>query len=91
MIWERWQTTLEPLCEKLNAALKKTWEEWEIPREPGDPWSAPATAAWSKFQAARTDEAKSVALRALNQELGRDYALGDVPDHPRDPWESTPT
>ena len=91
VIWERWQTTLEPLCEKLNAALKKTWEEWEIPREPGDPWPAPATAAWSKFQAASTDEAKSAALRALNQELGRDYTLGDVPDHPSDPWESTPT
>ena len=91
VIWERWQMTLEPLCEKLNAALKKTWEEWEIPREPGDPWSAPATAAWSKFQAASTDEAKSAALRALNQELGRDYTLGDVPDHPSDPWESTPT
>ena len=27
----------------------------------------------------------------MNQELGRDYALDDVPDHPRDPWESTPT
>ena len=91
VIWDKWQMTLEPLREKLNAALKKTWKEWEIPREPGAPWSATATATWSKFQAARTNEANSTALRALNQELGRNYTLDDVPAHPRDPWESTPT
>ena len=33
VIWDKWQATLEPLREKLNAALKKTWQEWEIPRE----------------------------------------------------------
>ena len=91
VIWDKWQMTLEPLREKLNDALNRIWKEWEIPREPGDPWSAPAAAAWSKFQAARTNEANSTALRALNQELGRNYTLDDVPDHPRDPWESTPT
>ena len=91
VIWDKWQMTLEPLREKLNAALKKTWKEWAIPREPGAPWSATATATWSKFQAARTNEANSTALRTLNQELGRNYTLDDVPDHPRDPWESPPT
>ena len=91
VIWEKWQEMLEPLRAELNASLNRDWEEWEIPREPGDPWSATATAAWSKFQAARTNEAKSAALCALNQELGRDYALDDVPDRPRNPWESTPT
>ena len=33
VIWDQWQTKLEPLREKLNAALKKTWQEWEIPRD----------------------------------------------------------
>ncbi|MEI7939992.1 MAG: site-specific DNA-methyltransferase, partial [Verrucomicrobiota bacterium] len=33
VIWDKWQATLEPLREKLNAALKQTWQEWEIPRE----------------------------------------------------------
>ena len=33
VIWEQWQTKLEPLRNKLNAALKKSWQEWEIPRE----------------------------------------------------------
>ena len=32
-IWEKWQAKLEPLRAALNAALGKTWEEWEIPRE----------------------------------------------------------
>ena len=91
VIWEKWQGALEPLRAELNASLNRIWEEWEIPREPGDPWSAPATAAWSKFQEVGTSEAKSAVLRALNQELGRDYPLDDVPDRPRDPWDPTPT
>ena len=91
VIWEKWQEMLEPLRAELNASLNRDWEEWEIPREPGDPWSATATAAWNKFQAARTNEAKSATLRALNEELGRNYAPDDVPNRPRDPWESTPT
>ena len=33
VIWDKWQATLEPLREKLNAALKVNWQEWEIPRE----------------------------------------------------------
>jgi adenine-specific DNA-methyltransferase len=33
VIWDEWQAKLEPLREKLNAALKKSWQEWEIPRE----------------------------------------------------------
>ena len=48
VIWEKFQGALEPLRAELNASLNRIWEEWEIPREPGDPWSAPATAAWSK-------------------------------------------
>lgn len=33
VIWEKWQQTLEPLCQKLNKITKKNWHEWEIPRE----------------------------------------------------------
>lgn len=33
VIWDKWQATLEPLREKLNAELKTNWQEWEIPRE----------------------------------------------------------
>src|SRR5205814_9558669 len=38
VIWDNWQQTLEPLREKLNAALKKQWQEWEIPREADKSW-----------------------------------------------------
>ena len=33
VIWERWQETLEPLREDLNARLDGDWAEWEVPRE----------------------------------------------------------
>jgi len=36
VIWEKWQKVLDPLRESLNKALKKTWQEWEIPRELDD-------------------------------------------------------
>ncbi|WP_054032024.1 site-specific DNA-methyltransferase [Desulfatitalea tepidiphila] len=38
VIWEQYQKTLEPLRAKLNQALKKQWEEWEIPREADIKW-----------------------------------------------------
>jgi adenine-specific DNA-methyltransferase len=38
VIWDKWQAKLEPLRESLNAALKKTWQEWEIPREADAKW-----------------------------------------------------
>jgi adenine-specific DNA-methyltransferase len=38
VIWEKWQATLEPLRAKLNAATKKQWQEWEIPREADRTW-----------------------------------------------------
>jgi adenine-specific DNA-methyltransferase len=42
VIWDSWHQILEPLREKLNLALKKGWEEWEIPREADNTWSAEA-------------------------------------------------
>ena len=90
VIHERWQETLEPLRAALNAALDRTFEEWEIPREPGDPWPAAAAAAWQRTQDAPTDAAKATALRALNRALGRTYSPAAVPDRPLDPWDAGP-
>ena len=42
VIWEDYQTRLEPLREKLNTALGKKWEEWEIPREADAKWPTKA-------------------------------------------------
>ena len=38
VIWDQRQAKLEPLREQLNAVLKKTWQEWEIPREADTQW-----------------------------------------------------
>jgi adenine-specific DNA-methyltransferase len=39
VIWETFQVKLEPLRAELNAALGKSWEEWDIPREADTAWS----------------------------------------------------
>jgi adenine-specific DNA-methyltransferase len=39
VIWETFQAQLEPTRAKLNAALRRSWEEWEIPREADPSWS----------------------------------------------------
>ena len=91
VIWERWQETLEPVRAELNEALGRTWEEWEIPREPGDPWPDAAASAWNKLGAAETVQAREAALRSLNRALNRHYTLDDVPDAPRDPWDPAAT
>ena len=39
VIWDKWQATLEPLREKLNAALETHWQEWEIPRDADAKWA----------------------------------------------------
>ncbi len=54
VIWDEWQEKLEPLREKLNAALEESWEEWEIPREADDDWSSSATKLHAEWWAART-------------------------------------
>ena len=68
VIWDQWQKTLEPLREKLNAALKKTWQEWEIPREADAQWTDAAKALhadWWKARIARQREIdKSIAAKA---------------------------
>ena len=38
VIWEEFQLKLEPLLNRLNRALKTSWEEWEIPREADTSW-----------------------------------------------------
>ena len=91
VIWERWQETLEPLRAELNGALGRTWEEWEIPRDAGDPWTETAATAWKRLRSAQTDAKKADALLALNSAMVRNYTLDEVPEQPRDPWDAGPT
>ena len=91
VIWERWQETLEPLRADLNAALDRTWAEWEIPREAGEPWPARAADAWEAVGQADTEAERMAALRVINTELDRGYTLDGLLDAPRDPWPSDVT
>ena len=91
VIWERWQEPLESLRTNLNDALGRSWEEWEIPREPGDPWPEAATSAWNKLGAADTIQAKEAALRQLNKALNHHYTLDDVPNDARETWAPAAT
>ena len=68
VIWEKFQKTLEPLLERLNTTLGKTWEEWEIPRDAETKWSKEAKelhADWWQQRIARQKEIDaSIATRA---------------------------
>jgi adenine-specific DNA-methyltransferase len=68
VIWDKWQRTLEPLREQLNAALKMSWEEWQIPRDADAKWSDAAKtlhADWWKARIARQQEIDaSIAAKA---------------------------
>jgi adenine-specific DNA-methyltransferase len=68
VIWEKFQETLESLREKLNKALGKAWEEWEIPRDADAKWPAAAKklhAQWWEQRIARQKEIDaSIAAKA---------------------------
>ena len=88
-IWETWQATLEPLRAALNERLgtNEPLEEWQIPREAGDPWPEAARKAHAAVMKARAEgKNPNTPLAKLNKALNRAYALDDVPEAPFDPW-----
>ena len=68
VIWERFQDALEPLRSQLNATLGEVWEEWEIPSEAEDGWSAEARALhvqwWEQRIARQREIDASIAAKA---------------------------
>jgi adenine-specific DNA-methyltransferase len=68
VIWDKYQSLLEPLREKLNAAIKKNWQDWEIPREAEPSWSDSSKKVhvdWWKARLARQAEIDaSIAAKA---------------------------
>jgi len=60
VIWERWQAKLEPLQEQLNVALKKSWQEWDIPREADAKWSDAAKKLHTDWWRARIARQKEI-------------------------------
>ena len=92
VIWEKWQTTLEPLRAALNAEMERNWQEWEIPRKAEDLWPLAPRRAFLELKAeqAKGPAAKAAkiddSLRAINQALKRRYTLDTLPERPADPW-----
>jgi adenine-specific DNA-methyltransferase len=75
VIWDKWQETLEPLREQLNAALgrfpspqpspargegAKPWQEWEIPREADAKWPDKAKQRHTDWWQARIARQKEI-------------------------------
>ena len=60
VIWDKWQAKLEPLLQKLNAALKSTWQEWEIPREADAKWSESVRTLHAEWWQARIARQKEI-------------------------------
>ncbi|WP_198321210.1 site-specific DNA-methyltransferase [Qipengyuania flava] len=93
-IWEEYQEKLEPLRGEINAMRGRDgsdpelppFEEWTMPREPGAPWSDEAAKALEKVRGPGSDAVRTKWLGKLNEELGRDYTLDTLPEHPVDPW-----
>ncbi|MGA7234522.1 MAG: site-specific DNA-methyltransferase [Bryobacteraceae bacterium] len=68
VIWEKFQSVLEPIRDQLNGALKQKWEEWQIPREADEKWPEAAKklqTEWWKQRIARQKEIDaSIAAKA---------------------------
>src|SRR5262249_44735818 len=60
VIWDKWQGMLQPLREKLNAALKTEWQEWEIPLEPDPKWPATTVGLHTEWWQARIARQKEI-------------------------------
>ena len=86
VIYDQFQQEMEPIRAALNSLLENEWKEWEIPREPGDPWPEGAASAWHQLNDGSRDDEKAELLRILNRELAREYTLDSLPAQPRDPW-----
>ncbi|MBN1548785.1 MAG: site-specific DNA-methyltransferase, partial [Syntrophaceae bacterium] len=73
VIWDKFQEILEPLRNKLNNALGKNLQEWEIPREENFKWADSAKklhADWWRARIARQKEIDaSIAAKADHEYL----------------------
>lgn len=60
VIWEKWQKNLEPLRDKLNSVLKKSWQEWELPRDADPKWPDAAKKLHAEWWEARINRQKEI-------------------------------
>lgn len=60
VVYDRWQGVLEQLRETLNASLKKTWQEWDVPREADPNWADSTKKLHAKWWQARIGRQKDI-------------------------------
>jgi adenine-specific DNA-methyltransferase len=60
VIWDKWQTKLEPVRERLNAVSGNQWQEWEIPREAQPGWSDVVKSLHQQWWQARIARQKEI-------------------------------
>ncbi len=76
----RWQQQLEPVREELNRLLKKSWEEWEIPRDAKPDWPNKAKellAKWWDLRRQRQQEIDASIARHADTEILYDQPYED--------------
>ena len=80
IIHAKWQEQLEPIRIDLNQLLKKSWEEWEIPREPQEKWLQQAKdqlALWWDLRLSRQKEIDDAIARNSDTEILYDQPYED--------------
>ena len=80
VIWERYQESLEPLRQQLNAVLGKQWQEWEIPRDADKTWPHEAHSLhsqWWEQRIARQREIDASIAAKADQEFLYDKPYED--------------
>lgn len=60
VLYEQHQVLLEPLRELLNQALEKTWQEYEIPREPDSKWPEHVLKIHAEWWGQRIERQKAI-------------------------------
>jgi adenine-specific DNA-methyltransferase len=86
VIWEDFEERMEPIRSAINAKRGLVLEEWQMPREPGDPWPRKARKQHERFMRVTTDATRQKAVDRVNEIMGRDYTIETFPEHPVDPW-----
>ena len=73
VIWERFQSGLDQLRDRLNRELGSQWEEWKVPRDAGSDWPEAVAAKhqqwWSDIRARQQEIDASIATHADQEYL----------------------
>jgi adenine-specific DNA-methyltransferase len=79
-IYAKWEKDLAPILAGLNKALKKKWQEWEVPREPDEDWPKEARTAlkeWWRMRGLRQKEIDETIARHADTEILYDRPYED--------------